>query len=109
MKHTLSYIILLLAVFFVLPASAQLRTHVYINQDGMHWDIPFVNDSLEDMSLSEDAKTVYLHTRQGIVVPFSVEQMDGLTFEEEPLVETKDKYQVFTLYVTTAEIGRAHV
>ena len=101
-KHT-SYIVFLLALSIFLPANAQLRTHVYINQDGARWDIPFVNDSLEDMSLSEDAKTVYMNTRQGIAVPFDVEQMDSLTFEEEPEVESKDKYQVFTLYVTTAD------
>ena len=92
-----------LSVLAALPAFCQLRTHVYLSRDGGHWDVPFVNDSLTDMSLSEDARTLYLNTRQGIVVPFDVEQMDSLTFAEEPLVETKDKYQVFTLYVTTAD------
>ena len=101
MKQTLSYIVFLLALSFAMPATAQVRTHVYMNQDGVQWDIPFVNDSLEDMSLSEDARTVYMNTRKGIVVPFNVEQMDSLTFEDEPEVETKDKYKVFTLYVTT--------
>ena len=86
-----------------LPAYSQLRTHVHISERGGHWDVPVVNDSLEDMSLSDDAGTLYLNTRQGIVVPFSVEQMDSLTFEDELLVETKDKYQVFTLYLNTAD------
>ena len=86
-----------------MPAHCQLRTHVHISERGGHWDVPVVNDSLEDMSLSDDARTLYLNTRQGIVVPFSVEQMDSLTFEDELLVETKDKYQVFTLYLNTAD------
>ena len=94
-------VVLALAVCTVLQA--QLRTHVYFSQQGGHWDVPVVNDSLEDISLSEDVKTLTMNLRCGIRVPFSVEAVDSLTFEEEPLVETKDKYQVFTLYVTTAD------
>ena len=91
------------AAFTALPAFSQVRTHVYISQRGGHWDIPIVNDSIEDTSLGEDAKTMTVNVRGGIKVPFNVEYMDSLTFEEEPLAETKDKYQVFTLYVNTSD------
>lgn len=93
----------LLAVSATKPVFAQVHTHVHISQRGGHWDVPVVNDSIEDMSLSEDAKTMSMNLRGSFVVPFSVEQMDSLTFEEGLEVETKDKYQVFTLYVNTAD------
>ena len=102
MKKVLFFLtVIVTAVFPTLPAFPQLRTHVHISQRGGHWDVPIVNDSIEDTHLSEDAETLTVNIRDGIKVPFNVEYLDSLTFEEEPPTETKDKYQVFTLYVTT--------
>lgn len=103
MKRVAYSIALLLATFVVRPAYSQLMTHMHISQRGGHWDVPVMNDSIEDTSLSEDASTMNVNLRGGIVVPFSVVQVDSITFEEDSSVETKDKYQVFTLYVNTAD------
>ena len=103
MRTALTLLAAMLAAALPAPTHAQLRTHMHISQRGGHWDIPIVNDSIERISLSGDAKTATVNVRGGIGVPFAVETLDSISYAEEPPTETKDKYQVFTLYVNTLD------
>lgn len=60
-----------------------------------------IADSLTYADVSSDQSELLLHVRGDAVVPFRLADVDSLTFEDEPAVETKDKYQVFQLYITT--------
>ena len=98
----------LLIAFLLLCAwqnvSAQKRVHVYTNQEKGHWDFPIAMDEIEDVSINGASLVFNVTAGQG--VPFRRADIDSLTFEEEPLVETKDPYKVFQLYLTTAD-GRS--
>ena len=102
-KRTAYALAALTATLAANPAYPQLTTHLHISQQGGHWDVPIVNDSIDDMGISDDGATIGVALHGGIVVPFSTEHTDSITFDEGPLTETKDKYQVFTLYVNTAD------
>ena len=93
-------------LFFLLPfffshVVAQQRAHIYLNQQNAHWNFPVVCDSIDSMKVSTDKKALQFHVKGPATVPFAIEHIDSLTFEDEPLTETKDPYQVFQLYVTT--------
>ena len=103
MKHIVWGLAMIGATIAVRPAWAQMMTHLHISQHGGQWDVPVVNDSIAHMSLSEDESTILVHLNGGRTVPFSMEQTDSVTFAATPAVETKDKHQVFTLYVNTAD------
>ena len=94
---------LLIALAVSMTAGAQLRTHIHISQEDAPWDIPVINDSIEDITISDDVETMTVNIKGGVGMPFGVEQIDSITFEEELFEETKDKYQLFTLYVNTAD------
>ena len=110
MKRLLT-ITMLLTTIFCLSSQAQQRAHIYMNQQGGQWDFPIVVDSIQDITVSDDQKTLLFNVSAPVgvtaggqptaTVPFTIAQIDSLTFEPEPEVETKDHYQVFQLYVTT--------
>ena len=80
---------------------AQQRIHVHTTSQWSQWDFPMIADSLTYADVSSDQSELLLHVRGDAVVPFRLADVDSLTFEDEPAVETKDKYQVFQLYITT--------
>ncbi|MBQ4392897.1 MAG: CotH kinase family protein [Prevotella sp.] len=100
MMHILRLVIVA-TFFFCLPASGQWRAHVYMNQLGGHWNFPVVTDSVLDMTVSGDHSQLLVNVSGGATVPFAIEYIDSVAFEQEPAVETKNPYQVFQLYVTT--------
>ena len=102
MKRLRTFTLLLTAVF-CLSSHAQQRVHVYMNQEGGHWNFPIVVDSVVDMTVIDDLETLQFNVTGDRPVPFSIEHIDSLTFEDEPLKETKNPYQVFQLYLTTAD------
>ena len=81
--------------------NAQRRALVHMNNLSNHWVFPVVTDSIDEISLSDGPDDLLFRLHGGIVVPFSVEHLDSLTFNDEPAVETKDPYRVFQLYITT--------
>lgn len=81
-------------------ASAQERVHIHMNQLDALWDFPVITDSIEFFDVSDDQTQLQLHVHGDVVVPFSLEAIDSLTIENEP-VETKDKYKVFQLFIAT--------
>ena len=83
--------------------SAQSHTHVYMSQEGGHWHFPIAIDSISDVDVSRDLKYLQVNLKGRQTVPFAIEQIDSVTFEEEPTAETKDHYKVFPLYLTTAD------
>lgn len=86
-----------------LPAAAQTHTHVYMNQLGGQWNIPIVIDSVLDITVNDNQERLLLNVTGRQSVPFDIAHIDSLTFEDEPLIETKDHYQVFQLYITTRD------
>ena len=83
--------------------SAQSHTHVYMSQEGGHWHFPIAIDSIYDVDVSRDLRYLQVNLKGRQTVPFAIEQIDSVTFEEEPTAETKDHYKVFPLYLTTAD------
>ena len=84
-------------------AWGQQRAHVYMNGLGAQWNIPVTVDSIADITLSADLTDLQFNVHGPQTVPFRLESVDSLTFEDDPLLETKDPYRVFQLYITTAD------
>ena len=74
-----------------------------MSQQGAHWDMPVVTDSIVDMTIADDQQSLLFNVTGGMTVPVAIQQIDSLKIEEEPLTETKNPYQVFQLFVTTAD------
>ena len=83
--------------------AAQSHTHVYMSQDDGQWHFPIAIDSIADIDVSYDQRFLQVNLKASQTVPFYIEQIDSVTFEDEPSEETKDHYQVFPLYITTAD------
>lgn len=96
-------LIVVLLASHITGALAQSHTHIHISQDGGHWDFPIVSDSISDMGVSGDLRNLQVNLKSSQSVPFPIEQMDSMTFENEPATESKDHYKVFPLYITTAD------
>ncbi len=92
-----------LALVAVLPACAQKQVHVYMNEKGARWNIPVIMDSIADITVGHDQKSLLLNVTEEQTVPFSIDHIDSLTFEDAPFVETKNPYRVFQLYITTKD------
>ena len=98
-RATLRMLLAAVLIVITMPVGAQRRVHVHINDRSNHWDFPVVTDSIDDIDMGDDPFLFHLHN--GVSVPFSVEHIDSLTFGEEPAIETKNRYQVFQMYITT--------
>ena len=83
--------------------SAQSHTHVHISQSDGHWTFPIAIDSISDMDVSNDQRCLKVNLKANQTVPFIIEHIDSVTFENEPPSESKDHYKVFPLYITTAD------
>lgn len=85
------------------PAGAQQLTHVYMNMEGAGWNIPMASDSIIDISVSSDRQQLLFNVTGPMTIPFDIAHIDSLKFEDAPQTETKDYYQVFQLFITTAD------
>jgi len=94
-------LITILTTILCLSSHAQRRAHVYMNQQGGLWNFPVVVDSIADITVGNAQDKLLFHVTGEQTVPFNIEYIDSLTFEREPLEETKNPYQVFQLYLTT--------
>ena len=101
MKRLLAF--LLLSLTAGLPLMAQQRAHVYSSQWGGKWNFPVVVDSINEISFDRSQRKMLMSVTGDYIVPFNVDDVDSLTFEDEPLFESKDPYEVFQLYVTTGD------
>ena len=100
MKASKTILSLLLALT-ALTATAQQRLHIHTTDRGAHWDFPLVIDSIADFEVTNKQSRLQFNVTGRAAVPFTLTSIDSLTFADEPAVETKDKYQVFQLYITT--------
>ena len=96
-------LIILLTIFCTLTAGAQQRAHVYMNQMGGKWNFPIVVDSLNEMTFDKARRQMMTDVTGELRIPFDVNHIDSITFEDEPLTETKDPYKIFQLYITTKD------
>ena len=94
-------VLMLLPLAAALSVPAQERMHIHTRWKMGNWDFPYIIDSVKSVSLSGDNSQLLIDVIEGVTVPFSREYIDSITIEKEPLEETKDKYQVFQMYITT--------
>lgn len=87
-------------------AAGQQQLHVHTSSDNGHWDFPITTDSILEMTVINGLSTLRLTATGGSSLPFILNGIDSLTIDDGPLVETKDHYRVFQLYVTTND-GRS--
>lgn len=100
--HPLLQLLLLTSLLAVsVLGYGQRRVHVHTGEWDTHWDFPIQTDEIEFMDLDAGKEYLRFHVGDDVRVPFRLDQIDSLTIEDEPLIETKDHYQVFQLYVTT--------
>ena len=90
-------------VCYALTATAQRHAHVFMNQQQAQWDVPIALDSILDITTGSHLDRLLFNVRGDLFVPFSIQQVDSLTFGENPSGETKDSYQVFQLFITTRD------
>ncbi len=102
MKRAL-ILIMVMAIVLVLPAYSQKRMHVNMQMQGGLWSFPVVVDSVDEMTVSSDQATLEVHTTGPFTVPFAIENIDSISFEDDPLNESKNPYEVFQLYIATED------
>ena len=93
----------LLALLFMVPLLAQQQAHIYMNQMGGKWNFPIMVDSLNEISFNKSQRQMLMSVTGDLTIPFDVNHIDSLTFENELFTESKDPYQVFQLYITTKD------
>jgi len=96
--------LLILALMLVtLPSSGQMQMHVYKHELGGAWNFPVVVDSIVEVTLDDADRRLQVHVTGDMSVPFTIETIDSISFEESPLNETKNPYEVFQLYIVTED------
>ncbi len=95
--------VFVLAFMTLLPfvGLAQQRVHVHLQDRQTTWDFPFIADDVESVGFTPSPSQLCVNMSGGIVVPFESGKVDSVTFEDEPLLESKDPYQVYQMYITT--------
>lgn len=94
-------IVWLILALMTLTAQAQERIHVRMRDYNTYWDFPYVTTDIDHFDFSADRSLLRALRPDGVSVPFHAAKVDSVTFEDEPLEETKNHYRVFQLYVTT--------
>lgn len=107
MKRRLLLAMLALSACWALKAQEWMNVHR--NYDGESWLIPLRIDQFSQFDFTEDGERMRGYTQKKdsseLVVPFSVEYMDSLTFSSDLTDEEKghNKYRVFTMNITTED------
>lgn len=105
MKTKLLLTVLALAICGAIKA--QDWVNVQRNYGGESWTIPLRIEQFSQFDFSDDETSMrgYTQTKDGteMVVPFSVEYLESLTFSSDLTDEEKghNKYRVFTMNITT--------
>ena len=102
-KNNLALLLLLVAFGFSGNLSAQQRTFVHIGDRGGYWTVPVTNDSIVEFGVDNSLTQLQLSIKGDQIVPFAISKIDSVTFGFDPLIETKNPYKVFSLYITTAD------
>ena len=103
-RQSLRQIAVAFALFTLATTSwAQQRLHVHTTERAAHWDMPITIDSIAEMTLDDDRATMLFSVGNDLSVGQSIARIDSLTIESDPLMETKDPYQVFQLFLTTRD------
>lgn len=103
MKNKLPIYITLLALAFGLHTHAQERYHVHFSNQGAEWDFSFIPEDIQHFDFDDKEQTMNGHTIGGIKIPFNLGLVNKVSFDQEPAVETKNKYRVFSIYITTRD------
>lgn len=103
MKHLYTFIIVFLTTFLPVAVHAQERIHVHLTDQSESWDFPYVTEDVEYFDIDKRRNRLRANVTGGIIVPFDPEKVDSITFENEPLEESKDPYQVYQMYITTTD------
>lgn len=110
MKRILSALLLLLSTFGMSSTWAQDWLHVHVNYDGHEWAFPYNITDVSYFDFDADSTTFLMHRadNERLVIPFSLEKegryssaIDSITFSESLDSETKNKYKIFALNITT--------
>jgi len=80
---------------------AQGQVNVHSGAFGGQWNFPIAIDGIEGITLADDLQELRFDVGDGLSVPFSLQEVDSLSFEEEPDALSGNKYQVFQLYIAT--------
>ena len=110
MKRLLSALLLLLSTLGMSTTCAQDWLHVHVNYDGYEWAFPYSITDISFFDFDADSTTFQMHRtdNERLMIPFSLEKegrfssaIDSITFSESLDNETKNKYKVFALNITT--------
>ena len=101
MKHISTYIVLFLTMLIPSAVKAQERIHVHLSDQSTSWDFPYVSDDVVFFDMDRGKSKLRANIVGRIIVPFDAEKIDSITFEDEPLEESKNPYQVYQMYITT--------
>lgn len=101
MKHISTYIVLFLTMLIPSTVKAQERIHVHLSDQSTSWDFPYVSDDVVFFDMDRGKSKLRANIVGRIIVPFDAEKIDSITFEDEPLEESKNPYQVYQMYITT--------
>lgn len=70
------------------------------------WTLPVQIDSIDSLSIADEQRVLRMDLRDGFSIPLTIGDLDSISFDEVFEDESKDKYQVFQLFVYT-EGGRS--
>ncbi len=101
MKKIIRLWLLLLLTAFTMQVRAQQRVFVHRYDLSEHWKFPVVVDSIIDITIDDNETNILFNVRGDVSIPFNISRIDSLTIEDEPLIEGKNPYRVFQLYITT--------
>lgn len=94
---------LLVAFLLLIPLQlqAQDNAHIHIFSYGTYWQFPYSLDEVSRFSFTDDQSYLQAHAGDEVVIPFKAAELDTITFRHTPTALTKNKYQVFQMYITT--------
>lgn len=100
-------IVLFGVILMLLPIATKAQEWMVVHRQAVDapWSMPIAVDSVLRGTMSDDGSRLLITQRDGFVVPMDKEDLDSLTLEDLAEGDTKDKYQVFQLFVYT-EDGR---
>lgn len=100
-------IVLFGVILMLLPIATKAQEWMVVHRQAVDapWSMPIAVDSVLRGTMSDDGSRLLITQRDGFVVPMDKEDVDSLTLEDLAEGDTKDKYQVFQLFVYT-EDGR---
>ena len=87
----------------VTPMKAQESYHIHFSEQGVNWSFSYNPDSIILFDFDRHGRTLQGHTNSGIVIPFDLELLDSVTFEEDNYKETKNAYKVFAVNINTLD------